>query len=273
MPRRYHDAADLIADPEVDLVTITTPPSAHEALVVAALDAGKYVFCEKPLAHSLASAVRIAVAEARHPGRLAVSYQLRYDPSFRRLIWLCSNGWIGKIQSALIERHSYIPHSNHGKKGWWGSWEIAGGGVFMTQLIHELDLLLLAMGRPLSVSAAMDTRYTGIESEDYAEATFRFAGETTARCVASVNSGRLGGGFTIQGSSGAVGLPWSFTLKDQSRMPKAMKALDRALPYTRPQSSSLVGRGTRFLARRFGVKSKVVLTPHALLYQEIVRQH
>ena len=171
VPRRYQDAADLIADPEVDLVTITTPPSAHEALAVAALDAGKYVFCEKPLAHSLASAVRIAEAEARHPGRLAVSHQLRYDPSFRRLIWLCSHGWIGKIQSALIERHSYIPHSNHGKKGWWGSWRVAGGGVFMTQLIHELDLLLLAMGRPLSVSAAMDTRYTGIESEDYAEAT------------------------------------------------------------------------------------------------------
>src|SRR5271156_2889492 len=105
VPRRYQDAADLIADPDVDLVTITTPPSAHEAIAVAALDAGKYVFCEKPLAHSLASAVRIADAEARHPGRLAVSHQLRYDPSFRRLIWLCTNGWIGKIQSARVERH------------------------------------------------------------------------------------------------------------------------------------------------------------------------
>jgi len=269
VPRRYQDAANLIADPSVDLVTITTPPSAHEALAVAALEAGKYVFCEKPLAHSLDSAVRIKDAEARHPGRLAVSHQLRYDPSFRRLIWLCSNGWIGEIQSALIERHSYVPHFNHGKKGWWGSWKVAGGGVFMTQLIHELDLLLLAMGRPLSVSAAMDTRYTGIESEDYAEATIRFVGEATARCVASVNSGLLRGGFTIQGSSGRVALPWNFTTKDSSRMPKAMKDLDRALPDTRPQSSSLVSRGSRSLARRLGVKAKSALTPHARLYQEI----
>ena len=265
----YQDAADLIADPSVDLVTITTPPSAHEALAVAALEAGKYVFCEKPLAHSLESAVRIKDVEARHPGRLAVSHQLRYDPSFRRLIWLCSNGWIGEIQSALIERHSYVPHSNHGKKGWWGSWKVAGGGVFMTQLIHELDLLLLAMGRPLSVSAAMDTRYTGIESEDYAEATIRFVGEATARCVASVNSGLLRGGFTIQGSSGRVALPWNFTTKDPSRMPKAMKELDRALPDTRPQSSFLVSRSFRFLARQLGVKTKSALTPHARLYQEI----
>jgi predicted dehydrogenase len=269
VPRRYQDAADLIADPSVDLVTITTPPSAHEALAVAALDAGKYVFCEKPLGHSLDSAVRIKDAEARHPGRLAVSHQLRYDPSFRRLIWLCNNHWIGKIQSALIERHSYVPYSNHGKKGWWGSWKVAGGGVFMTQLIHELDLLLLAMGRPLSVSAAMDTRYTGIESEDYAEATIRFEGEATARCVASVNSGLLRGGFTIQGSSGRVALPWNFTTKDPSRMAEAMRDLDRALPDTRPQSTSLVSRGSRFLARRLGVKAKSPLTPHARLYQEI----
>ena len=143
---------------------------------MAALDAGKYVFCEKPLAHSLASAARILEAEARHPGRLAVSHQLRYDSSVLRLLWLCRNGWIGEIQSALIERHSLIPHSDYGKSGWWGSWKVAGGGVLMTQLIHELDLLMLAMGRPLSVSAEMDTRYTDIESEDYVEATFRFAG-------------------------------------------------------------------------------------------------
>jgi len=269
VPRHYQDAAELIADPEVDLVTITTPPSVHEAIAVAALDAGKYVFCEKPLAHSLASAGRIVDAEARNPGRLAVSHQLRYDPSFRRLIWLCSNGWIGEIQSALIERHSYIPHSDRGKQGWWGSWKVAGGGVFMTQLIHELDLLLLAMGCPLSVSAAMDTRYAGIESEDYAEATIQFVGGATARCVASVNSGHVRGGFTIHGSSGTVGLPWNFTTNDSSHMPKAMKELDRALPDTRPRSAALVSRGSLFLVRHLGLKAKPALTPHARLYQEI----
>ena len=269
VPRRYKTAVDLIADPDVDLVTITTPPSAHEELAVAALGTGRYVLCEKPLAHSVASAVRIVESAARYPGRLAVSHQLRYDASFRRLIWLCRNGWIGEVQSALIERHSYIPHADQGKNGWWGSWEIAGGGVLITQLIHELDLLLLVMGRPLSVNAAMDTRYTTIESEDCVEATTRFEGGATARCAASVNSGRLRGGFTIHGSSGTIGLPWNFTTKDPSRMPKAMKELDRALPDTRPQTPSLVSRGSRFLARRLGVKTKSALTPHARLYQEI----
>ena len=98
--RRYASAAELIADPEVDLVAVATPPSSHEEAVVAALDAGKHVLCEKPLAQSLASASRIAAAEARHPGHLSVNYQLRYAPQFRRMLWLIENGWIGTIEHA-----------------------------------------------------------------------------------------------------------------------------------------------------------------------------
>jgi len=270
VPRRYGDPHELIVDPKVDLVAITTPPVAHEELVVAALENGKHVFCEKPLAHSLVSAVRIAQVEALHPGRLAVSHQLRYEASYRRLLWLCKNGWIGEVQSAQVERHSYIPHANHGKSGWWGSWKVAGGGVLLTQLVHELDLLLLLMGRPLSVTASMDTRYTEIESEDYVEATFRFENGATARCVASVNSGRSGGGFTVRGSHGTVSLPLRINVKDSSLIPKALAALDKALPDTRLPSSSLINRGLRFVGRRLGTKAKPTLTPHAVLYQKIV---
>jgi predicted dehydrogenase len=267
--RSYRDAADLIVDPEVDLVAIATPPAAHEELVVAALENGKYVFCEKPLAHSIASATRILQAETVHAGRLAVSYQLRYESSIRRLIWLCQQGWIGRLHSAQIERHSNVPHANSGKNGWWGSWKIAGGGVLATQLIHELDLLLLVMGRPLSVTATMDTRYTRIESEDYVEAVIRFENERTARCIASVNSGRVGGGFNIQGSNGTVGLPWKLTIRDPSLISNAIVELNKALPDTRPQSSSLVSRGARFVRRQLGVTLEPPLTPHALLYRHI----
>jgi predicted dehydrogenase len=271
VPHRFQDPNHLVAHSEVDLVAITTPPNAHEELTTAALQNGKHVFCEKPLAHSLASAARITQAETCHSGRLAVSYQLRYDPSIRRLLWLCRNGWIGKMESALIERHSYVPHANYGKSGWWGSWKVAGGGVLITQLIHELDLLLLVMGQPLSVTATMDTRYTNIESEDFVEATIRFEDECIARCIASVNSGRTGGGFTIRGTNGAVSLPWNLSVKDQTLVPKAIAELDKVLPDTRPQSSSLVARGARLIRRRLGLAGKPTLTPHALLYQEIAR--
>lgn len=270
VPRSYRDAAELIADPEVDLVAITTPPSAHEALVIAALDAGKYVFCEKPLAHSLASAARIAAAEARHPGRLAVSYQLRYDSSYRRLMWLCQNNGIGELQSARIERHGNIP-ADHGKGGWWGAWGVAGGGVLMTQLIHEIDLMLLVMGRPQAVSAKMDTRYTNIESEDSVEATVRFANGRVAHCVASVNSGRVGGQFRIEGKNGSVGLPWNLSTDHPDQLPKLMRALNSALPDTRPPSTSIPARAMRMLMRRAGINPKPELVPHARMYRDIAR--
>lgn len=269
--RQYNNADDLIADHDIDLVVITTPPAAHEASAVAALEHGKYVLCEKPLAHTLASAARIAEAEARHPGRLAVSYQMRYESSFRRLIWLCHNDSIGEIRSATIERHSYIPPSANGAERWWGAWNIAGGGVLITQLIHELDVLLLVMGPPIAVVAEMDTRYVDIESEDHVVATILFSGGRSARCMASVNSGRIDGHFTIQGSSGSVGLPWNLSTNDPRRPEDITKAVDKALPETRPQSRSILSRGMRFVTRCIGVRQSVELTPHARLYAELVR--
>lgn len=268
--RCYPDPAQLIADPEVDLVAITTPPLAHEALAIAALDSGKYVLCEKPVAPSLASAHRIVEAEARHAGRLAVGHSGRYESEYRRLLWLCQNGWVGEPQSVLIERHTYITPAEFGKKGWWGSWEIAGGGVLISQLIHEIDLLMLVMGRPVSVHAVMDTRYTEIESEDYIEATFRFSRGATAVCLASVNSGRSGGKFIIEGSLGTAALPGDLRTSDWGRARKAIRMLNRALPETSPTSTSLASRGSRFLARHLGLNPRPSFTPHALLYRDIM---
>jgi predicted dehydrogenase len=268
IPRAYSSASDLIADADVDLVTIATPPASHVEFAISALDHGKYVLCEKPLAHSIDSAVQIVAAEARHPGRIAVSHQLRYEPSYRRLLWLCRNNWIGEPQSALIERHSYIPQSDPGKVGW-GSWKATGGGVLITQLIHQLDILLLVMGQPVTVSAQIDTRYTEIESEDFVDATIRFASGALARCIGSVNSGRSDGQFSITGARGTVKASPDIVMDDPQRLAQALKEVDRALPDTRLASTSLLSRGLRFLSRRLGIAGKPELSPHGLLYGAI----
>ena len=268
--RQYACAKELVADQEVDLVAITTPPASHEEPVTAALEAGKYVLCEKPLAATLASAIRISEAESRHPGRLATCYQRRCEPAYRRLVWLCRNGWIGEIQSACIERHSYIPHAGGSRGGWWGSWEVAGGGALITQLIHELDLLLLIMGRPVTVSAGMDTRFTTIEAEDWIEGELRFENGRKAEFTASVNSGALRGSFAIKGSLGSA-WPGGMALDDPGRQARAIKALDRALPVAAPASISLPSRALRKIGRRLGAAQLPEPTAHAQLYREIAR--
>jgi predicted dehydrogenase len=268
--RQYQNTADLIADPDIRLVTIATPPSAHEELVIAALQAGKYVLCEKPLAQSLAGAERIAAAAAGFPGRLTINYQLRYASDYRRMLWLIENGWIGEIKSGVLERHSYIPHSIVGKGGWWGSWEVAGGGVLMTQMIHELDIMLLAMGAATSVSAEMDTRFTRIESEDWIEAIVQLEAGRTAKCVGSVNSGHMRGGVLIKGSLGTI-TPGKVSLGDPKREARATAAVDAALPNTRRPSMSFHSRALRKLKRKLEVRERTELTPHAILYREIAQ--
>lgn len=262
----YQTPEQLIADPNVDLVVIATPPSAHEAVAVAALEAGKYVLCEKPLAHNLASAARIAQAAARHPGKLSVSYQLRYGAAFRRLAWFAENGWLGRPKRALLERHSYIPHSD-AAGGWWGSWKVAGGGVLITQLIHEIDLLIRLLGKPVRVSAYMDTRFTSIESEDYLEATIEFENGGAARCVASVNSGYLGGGLTIEGEGGRANNTGRFLSDNPSRAEQATLAADRALPDTKAVEPSLKSQLMRLIGR--GSAPAQEPSPYVGFYRDI----
>jgi perosamine synthetase len=264
--KTYDTAESLIADAEIDLVVIATPPVAHEQPAVTALNAGKYVFCEKPLAHSLASAARIAEADARHPGHLTVGYQYRYAPEAQRLLWLCRNGWIGEIQTALLERHDFIPQAHDCPDGWWGNWAVAGGGVVVTKLIHDLDMLLLVMGRPLSVTAIVDTRFVDIESEDYVEATIRFSGGRLARCIASVNSGHAAGGLSITGESGSIKLPWDLRLNHQNRQAQALRELNRAFPDLHA-SSHIVARSRLPLPTSLlGAQP----TNHTRFYKEIV---
>jgi predicted dehydrogenase len=266
--RCYCSLHQLLDDQEIDLVVIATPPCAHEEGVIAALDRGKYVLCEKPISHCLAAAQRITAADERNAGKLTASYQLRYLPQYRRMLWLIKHGWIGKLESAVVERHGLIPHIVTGKGAWWGAWDVAGGGVFMTQMIHELDIMLKAMGEPLSVKAEMDTRFTSIESEDWIEAHVTFAGGCSARCAASVNSGQIRGGFTIKGSHGEIS-PGRLSLKDPALQARALAAVDAALPDTRQMS--LPKRALLQLGRRLGLPDKPELSAHALLYRDIAR--
>lgn len=260
---------DMTRSSFVDLVVVATPPSTHEALVVSALEAGKYVLCAKPLSNSMSGAMRIVEASQRSPGRLAVDFQMRYDASFRRLKWICENNRIGGIRSARIQRHSYIPHANTGAAGWWGSWNIAGGGVVITQLIHEIDLLMLLMGRPLAVKGRMDTRYTKIESEDMAEATLFFDQGRTAVISASVNSGVTSGEFKISGDAGEVAMPWSLHLKNGLSSEEAIREMNQALPDTQQTSFSFPSKVMRRLRRCFGKIELAEYSPHAHLYAEI----
>src|SRR5579872_5760792 len=107
VPRWYDDAAKLIHDPEVNAIYVATPPSSHEEYAIAALQAGKPVYVEKPMAESYAAACRMAeVVEGRGQGdgvKLVVAHYRREQPRFLKIKQLIGEKAIGEPLIARLE--------------------------------------------------------------------------------------------------------------------------------------------------------------------------
>ncbi len=144
------DWRDLIADPQVDVVSITTPNHLHAEMAIAALQAGKHVWCEKPMAPKLADAERMADA-ARRSGKVAIlGYNYIQSPAIRYIRGLLDAKMIGAVNHLRIEMDEDFladpeqPHS-------WRSEAAAGYGALDDFAVHPLSLIASLIGRPESV--------------------------------------------------------------------------------------------------------------------------
>jgi predicted dehydrogenase len=207
------DVAELMANPDVDVIDVCVPPLHHAPVVIAALNAGKHVVCEKPLATSLADADRILESERVAKGKLCVVHQMRFHPVYQRLKWLTEGKHLGSLCLARVVRYDQPPRALV-ERGTWGRWDQSGGGVVMTKAVHQLDLLLWLLGPVKSVQATMDTYLFPIESEDHAIASIRFeSGALADVCLSGYPYG-YHEQFDLIGDKGAAGLPWHLKLRD-----------------------------------------------------------
>src|SRR5262249_24555681 len=99
---RYADYRRVIGRDDVDVVTIATPNSSHEEISVAALEAGKHVLCEKPLALSYAAARRMEEAAGRSGRRTSVNFRYRWVPSARYVKELVESGEVGEVHQLFM---------------------------------------------------------------------------------------------------------------------------------------------------------------------------
>ncbi len=226
IPVATQDYRELLARDDVDIVSVCTPPSAHEQIVSDALHAGKFVICEKPLAASLAAVDRIQENFAAHLDRLSVVYQLRYTPEIQRMIWLRDHGHLGKLVYGHAHRLSGLQGTS---LGWWGKWATAGGGVVMTQFIHHLDQLYHLFGSPTEVRATIDTTLQAIESEDCFGAEIKFQSGALVTCAATVAAHGTSYTLDIVGAEMSVHMPWQLKSANSRRLATAKRASDAAL--------------------------------------------
>ena len=163
----HDDYQKLLARDDVDVVDICTPANHHARMVIDALQAGKHVLCEKPLATTLAQTDEIIQAADQHPA-LTVScvLQLRSDPTHRRVRLMIQQGHIGRALFAHVNVRLRKKPAYYSSVPGRGSWKTDGGGVLINQAIHQLDALIYFLGDPVAVSAVMATFTQPIEAED-----------------------------------------------------------------------------------------------------------
>ena len=149
IPKAFSDYRRLLELDEIDAVSVCTPPAAHAEATIAALEAGKHVLCEKPMAMNASEAAKM-VRSARKAGRnLAIGFQSRFSAEAQALKAFIDAGELGEVYfaKALYNRRRGIPS--------WGKFysrKDNGGGPLIDVGVHVMDLALWLMGHPKPVS-------------------------------------------------------------------------------------------------------------------------
>lgn len=155
--RAYGDYRELLADPDVDVVSICSPNFLHEEIALAAVEAGKPFWIEKPMGVSAQQAKAVAQAAAKANLPTAVGFNYRHTPAIEYMRHLVRSGELGKITNARVWFIADYNSSPMGPLTWRASREKAGAGVVPDLMSHGADLAQYIIGRISSVSALTDT--------------------------------------------------------------------------------------------------------------------
>ena len=189
IPHWYTDTAAMLAAEQPDLVSIITPPASHKALIIQCLEAGAWVYCEKPLCASLAEFDEITAAEERTGRYVSTVFQWRFGSAGQHLKSLISQNALGRPLVGVCNTLWYRPQEYY-QSTWRGRYATEVGGPTATLGIHLTDLFLWLMGEWQEVRAMIGTLERSIEVEDVSMALVRFENGAMGSIVNSVLSPR-----------------------------------------------------------------------------------
>ncbi len=133
--RRYGDAAALLADPDIEAVAVCVPAEFHVEIALAALDAGKHVLIEKPLAVDAEDAERLSVRSRTSSSKVMVGFNMRWHRHVREARGIVRRGLLGPLEMMRTSFTSY----HETLQGWRRSRD-RGGGVLFELAVHHFDL-------------------------------------------------------------------------------------------------------------------------------------
>jgi len=191
-------AAALCASEDLDLIVVASPTYLHAGHVIAAAEAGKHVFCEKPIARTRDDAEAMVRACAAAGVRLAIGHVVRFFPEYRRAKELIDSGALGRIALARLSRGTLSVGS---ARAWYLD-AAKSGGVVLDLMLHDLDVLRWWFGEPAHLYGR---RIGDGGALDYALATVRYDDRPIVQLEASwAEHGGFRTAFEVRGDRGML---------------------------------------------------------------------
>ncbi len=215
--RATDDWRQLVADPDIHIVSITTPNILHREMALAAIDAGKHVWCEKPLAPTLADARLMAAAAARAGVKTAVGFNYLRNPMLRLAREIIASGEIGAVRTFRgVHAEDFMADASQP----WG-WRLDpenGGGALADLGSHIVAAARYLMGpidavsgqtetlianRPVAPGAA-ERRAVAVDDVAFARIRFRSGAVGTLEANWLATGRTMQHAFEIAGSGGSI---------------------------------------------------------------------
>ena len=179
----YQNFDEIAKNPDIDIVYVVLPPSMHREYVERAAKAGKHVFCEKPMAPTVADCKAMILACEKAKVKLAIGYRCQHDPNIQAYRKITKSQKFGKVLE-VTSKAAY----NEGRTNHWKQIKAMGGGVMGDMGVYAIQGARMAVGlEPIAVTAFNKTIRTEIykEMEETVEYTLEFPGGIKANCLSS----------------------------------------------------------------------------------------
>jgi len=234
---------EMLADPEIDVVYISTTNDQHAPQTIAAAQAGKHVLCEKPLALNLEDARSMIEACQRAGVTLGTNHHLRNAVTHRTLRRLVADGTIGEPLAARVFHAVSLPAH---LRGWRVQRPKAGGGVIFDITVHDTDTLRFILDDEVAEVTALSANQglAGADLEDAVMGVMRFSGGTLAQFHDAFTIRHARTGLEVHGTDGSL-----YAIDVMTQAPTGVITL-----------------------RRDGREATVDTGPHENLYERSVRQ-
>ncbi len=224
---------------DFDAVIICTPNGLHHESAIEAAHMGKHILCEKPIDISIASADAMIDACRKAGVKLGVAYQRRMSPDIAEVKKLIDAGTFGRVFAAELTVNNYRDDAYYNSSKYRGTRSIDGGGPFMQQASHYMDIYAWYFGKPVKVASMHDTFIHDIEVEDHGAALLRHENGMIGVVVASTAAKPgFDARLEIHGESGTVVLEndvivkWAVDGVENPSRPREIKIMSGASSHT-----------------------------------------